>query len=57
MDDFIPDTPVADPVVKNAFQLYTDGQFDEAVLAAEKGLENTPDPVGLRLVIGMSKRR
>ncbi len=57
MDDLKFDTTVADPAVKKAFQLYTDGNFDEAILAAEQGLEGTPDPVGLRLVIGMSKRR
>lgn len=57
MDDFKPDAPIADPVVQSAFELYADSQFEDAVLAAEKGLENTPDPVGLRLVIGMSKRR
>lgn len=57
MDDFKPDQTVADPIVQKAFQLYNDDQFAAAVSAAEEGLESTPDPVGLRLVIGMAKRR
>lgn len=57
MDEFKPDQSVADPVVQEAFDLYTGGKFADAVSLAEKGLEKTPDPVGLRLIIGMAHRR
>ena len=56
MVDLKPDQSFVDPVVQEAFDLYTDGKFVDAVSVAEKGLEKTPDPVGLRLVIGMAQR-
>lgn len=57
MDDFVPDQKIAEPVVKEAFAFYSDGKFDEAIAASEKGLSDSNDPVGLRLIIALAKRR
>ena len=57
VDDFAPDHNVAEPIVEEAFALYSDGKYDEAVAAAERGLHDQKDPVGLRLIIALAKRR
>ena len=57
MDDFAPDQNVAEPVVSEAFALYSDGKYDETIAAAEEALKDSNDPVGLRLIIALAKRR
>jgi tetratricopeptide (TPR) repeat protein len=57
VDDFAPDQEVAEPVVKEAFAYYSGDKFDEAIAVAEKGLHDSKDPVGLRLIIALAKRR
>lgn len=57
MDDFEPSKNVTDPIVEEAFSLYSDDKLDEAIDAAEEALEDSKDPVGLRLIIALAKRR
>jgi len=57
VDDFEPSPHVKEPLVKEAFSLYSGGKFEEAIAAAERGLHDSKDPVGLRLIIALAKRR
>lgn len=57
VDDFAPDQDVAEPIVKEVFKLYSNGELDEAIAVAERGLHDAKDPVGLRLIIALAKRR